>query len=76
MIVDVALEQALRNLKLSGMLHTLEARLAQARTCKNSDTSSSCRRSATTRSVAASPKSERPNSLIRRIWAMLSYPRA
>lgn len=31
MIVDVALEQALRSLKLSGMLHTLEARLAQAR---------------------------------------------
>ncbi|WP_031467876.1 IS21-like element helper ATPase IstB [Sciscionella sediminilitoris] len=31
MIVDVALEQALRNLKLSGMLQTLEARLAQAR---------------------------------------------
>jgi DNA replication protein DnaC len=30
-IVDVALEQALRTLKLSGMLHTLEARLAQAR---------------------------------------------
>jgi DNA replication protein DnaC len=30
-IVDVALEQALRSLKLSGMLHTLEARLAQAR---------------------------------------------
>lgn len=31
MIVDVALEQVLRTLKLSGMLHTLEARLAQAR---------------------------------------------
>jgi DNA replication protein DnaC len=31
MIVDVALEQALRTLKLSGMLQTLEARLAQAR---------------------------------------------
>lgn len=31
MIVEVALEQALRTLKLSGMLHTLEARLAQAR---------------------------------------------
>jgi DNA replication protein DnaC len=31
MIVDTALEQALRTLKLSGMLHTLEARLAQAR---------------------------------------------
>jgi DNA replication protein DnaC len=30
-IVDVALEQALRTLKLSGMLQTLEARLAQAR---------------------------------------------
>jgi DNA replication protein DnaC len=30
-IVDVALEQALRTLRLSGMLHTLEARLAQAR---------------------------------------------
>jgi hypothetical protein len=30
MIVDTALEQALRTLKLSGMLHTLEARLAQA----------------------------------------------
>jgi DNA replication protein DnaC len=30
-IVEVALEQALRTLKLSGMLHTLEARLAQAR---------------------------------------------
>jgi len=31
MIVDTALEQALRTLKLSGMLHTLQARLAQAR---------------------------------------------
>ncbi|WP_436497248.1 IS21-like element helper ATPase IstB [Actinokineospora sp. HUAS TT18] len=31
MIIDVALEQALRNLKLSGMLQTLDARLAQAR---------------------------------------------
>ncbi|MFJ8961991.1 IS21-like element helper ATPase IstB [Lentzea sp. NPDC102401] len=31
MIIDVALEQALRSLKLSGMLQTLEARLAQAR---------------------------------------------
>lgn len=31
MIVDVALEQSLRTLKLSGMLQTLEARLAQAR---------------------------------------------
>ncbi|MEU6192058.1 IS21-like element helper ATPase IstB [Nocardia sp. NPDC047038] len=31
MIVDVALEQALRTLKLSGMLQTLESRLAQAR---------------------------------------------
>jgi len=31
MIVDVALEQALRTLRLSGMLQTLEARLAQAR---------------------------------------------
>ncbi|MBF6225076.1 ATP-binding protein [Nocardia abscessus] len=31
MIVDVALEQALRQLKLSGMLQTLESRLAQAR---------------------------------------------
>ncbi|MFB6724828.1 IS21-like element helper ATPase IstB [Kribbella sp. NPDC056345] len=31
MIIDIALEQALRQLKLSGMLHTLEARLAQAR---------------------------------------------
>jgi DNA replication protein DnaC len=31
MIVDTALEQALRTLKLSGMLHTLESRLAQAR---------------------------------------------
>ncbi|HWT48727.1 MAG TPA: IS21-like element helper ATPase IstB [Mycobacterium sp.] len=31
MIVDAALEQALRTLKLSGMLQTLEARLAQAR---------------------------------------------
>lgn len=31
MIVDVALEQSLRALKLSGMLQTLEARLAQAR---------------------------------------------
>src|ERR1700722_179098 len=31
MIVDSALEQALRTLKLSGMLQTLEARLAQAR---------------------------------------------
>ena len=31
MIVDTALEQALRTLKLSGMLQTLEARLAQAR---------------------------------------------
>jgi IstB-like ATP binding protein len=30
MIVDTALEQALRTLKLSGMLHTLEVRLAQA----------------------------------------------
>jgi DNA replication protein DnaC len=30
-IVDVALEQSLRALKLSGMLQTLEARLAQAR---------------------------------------------
>jgi DNA replication protein DnaC len=30
-IVDVALEQSLRTLKLSGMLQTLEARLAQAR---------------------------------------------
>lgn len=31
MIIDTALEQALRTLKLSGMVHTLEARLAQAR---------------------------------------------
>jgi DNA replication protein DnaC len=31
MIVDTALEQALRTLKLSGMLQTLEARLVQAR---------------------------------------------
>ena len=31
MIVDSGLQQALRTLKLSGMLHTLEARLAQAR---------------------------------------------
>jgi DNA replication protein DnaC len=31
MIVDAALEQALRTLKLSGMLQTLESRLAQAR---------------------------------------------
>jgi DNA replication protein DnaC len=31
MIIDVALEQSLRTLKLSGMLQTLEARLAQAR---------------------------------------------
>ncbi|MBO0880131.1 MAG: IS21-like element helper ATPase IstB [Mycobacterium sp.] len=31
MIVDTALEQALRTLKLSGMLQTLESRLAQAR---------------------------------------------
>jgi hypothetical protein len=31
MIVDVALEQSLRTLKLSGVLQTLEARLAQAR---------------------------------------------
>jgi DNA replication protein DnaC len=30
-IIDTALEQALRTLKLSGMLQTLEARLAQAR---------------------------------------------
>src|SRR5258707_7277976 len=30
-IVDAALEKALRTLKLSGMLQTLEARLAQAR---------------------------------------------
>ena len=31
MIVEAGLEQALRTLKLSGMLQTLEARLAQAR---------------------------------------------
>ncbi|WP_201295351.1 MULTISPECIES: hypothetical protein [Nocardia] len=31
MIIDVALEQALRTLKLSGMLQTLESRLARAR---------------------------------------------
>ncbi|MFE5567064.1 IS21-like element helper ATPase IstB [Amycolatopsis japonica] len=31
MIIDAALEQALRKLKLSGILHTLDARLAQAR---------------------------------------------
>lgn len=31
MIIEPALNQALRNLKLSGMLETLEARLAQAR---------------------------------------------
>ena len=31
MIVEPALNQALRTLKLSGMLETLEARLAQAR---------------------------------------------
>ena len=30
-IVDTALHQALRTLKLSGMLETLDARLAQAR---------------------------------------------
>ena len=56
MIVDTALEQALRTLKLSGMLAHPGSpswrRLAPA----SSATSSSCRCSATTRSPAASPR--------------------
>ncbi|WP_432049466.1 hypothetical protein [Verrucosispora sp. NA02020] len=53
-IVDAALRDSLRALKLSGMLHTLDARLAQA-AAGNSATWNSCRSSATTRSAAARP---------------------
>ena len=49
-----ALDKALRTLKLSGMLATIEARLAQAR-AGNWATSTSCRSSAKTRSPAARP---------------------
>ena len=49
-----ALGAALRELKLSGMLDTLDARLAQAR-AGNSATSTSCKSCAKTRSAAARP---------------------
>ncbi len=51
-ILDPALRNALRTLKLTGMLETLDARLAQTRD-GTLGTSNSCRCSAKTKSPAA-----------------------
>ncbi len=51
-IVDAALRDSLRALKLSGMLHTLDAAWSKPRP-GNSATWSFCKSSATTRSAAA-----------------------
>ena len=53
-VVEPALHSCLRTLKLSGMLETLDARLAQAR-AGELGTWSSCKCSATTRSPAGRP---------------------
>ena len=55
-VVDTALRDALRALNLSGMLDTLDARLAQARAGELGHPDipqTSCKSSATTRSAAA-----------------------
>jgi hypothetical protein len=53
-IHDPSLRAALKTLKLTGMLDTLDARLAQPAT-GNSATWNSCKCSAKTRSPAATP---------------------
>jgi hypothetical protein len=52
-ILDPALRNALRTLKLTGMLNTLDARLAQTRDGTPGATWTSCRCSAKTRSPKA-----------------------